>query len=159
VREALVETAMPDGFSISVISQRDRRGIHNSLLQVPELITPLRNDTQSILQKGYDNQTPGDSGYPRLDGLRVAVHQLLHFIGDSSNLDEHFVERSTVRRCSESGCSADRMSRSWTACPPSDRVWHICLHGCRTVPRRLVGVDVNPLSHGEMGYEWADEER
>ena len=79
------------------------------LLQVPKLITPLRDDTQSILQEGNDDQTPGYGWNPRLDGLRVAVHQLLYFIGDPSDLDKHFVERSTVGRCTETGVS-DRKS-------------------------------------------------
>ena len=57
----------------------------NSLLQVPQLITPLREDAYRILNERHDDQETSNRRQVRLQGLRVNFHVVFHLFPELAN--------------------------------------------------------------------------
>lgn len=64
-REVSVPTGQPHPISTCCVA--------DSLLEVPELIAPLSEDPESILDERYDDQEAGHGGYVRSDRLLSAL--------------------------------------------------------------------------------------
>lgn len=108
-------------------------------MQVPQLIAPLGQDPQSVLDERHDDQEPSQSGDIRLDRLRISLHHIFHPAAESLDPTEE-VARALIEPVPRPTCA-------WST---TDRVRHIGLHGSGTVPGDLVGVDMDPLlSHLE----------
>ena len=57
-----------------------KRGAGNALLQIPELVTPLRDDSERIFEEGDNDQKTTDSWEIRPEGLRINFDVILNLL-------------------------------------------------------------------------------
>lgn len=63
----------------------------NEPLEVPELVAPLRDDAQGILEERYNNEEPANCWQVRFQRLCVDVNVVLNGVGKGSELFDWFV--------------------------------------------------------------------
>ena len=77
---------------------------NDRLLQVPQLIAPLGQDSKSVLDKSDDDKEPRECGDIRLDRLGVGLHHVLH--PATEPLDPaHEVALTLVKTGANSACT------------------------------------------------------
>ena len=121
---------------------------NDRLLQVPQLIAPLGQDSKSVLDKSDDDKEPRECGDIRLDRLGVGLHHVLHPATESLDPTEEIAL-----------ALIEAVTRSTGAWSTTDRVRHVGLHRGRTIPRDLVRVDVNPLLSHVVEKRYVRERR
>lgn len=104
------------------------------LLEVPQLIAPLREDPQTIFDERHDDQESSHGRDVRLDGLRVTFDEIFDLAGDGLDLAQDVVFVHVAANTTAVGTSADRVR---------------LIGRCRSI-RGLRGVDDVTLSHGEQ---------
>ena len=63
----------------------------NSLLKIPQLVAPLRDNTDGVLDECHDDQEAADRGQMGLQGLRVYFYVVLDLFPELANFFERVV--------------------------------------------------------------------
>ena len=79
-----------------------KRAGENKLLEVPELVAPLRNNAQRVLEEGHNDQEATNGRQMGLQGLRVDVDVVLHLAGERTEFLNWVVRVSSPVACRRS---------------------------------------------------------